>query len=188
MTKWMAVLLLFCGVAVAQGPPPGGPPAGAERRMRREGGPPGGLMGMRWWRESRIVQAVGLSPQQGDQIEQILKSNEPQLGQIRQMLETQEKQLHDLLSADQPDSGQVNTQIDQIAQTRASLEKTNARMHLAIRSVLTPDQWTKLQAQDQLMHQHFESMMRERRDEERRQHGEPPAKPQQPPQELENIV
>ena len=52
-----------------------------------------------------------------------------------------------MLSANPPDTNKVLSQIDHTAQARAELEKANARMLLGIRGVLTPDQWTKLQAE-----------------------------------------
>src|SRR5208337_1966603 len=39
------------------------------------------------------------------------------------------------------DEAQVIAQIDKVAQARANLEKSNAQMLLAIRRVLTVDQW-----------------------------------------------
>jgi len=196
MIKWTAVLLLLCGVAIAQdtppqGPPPGGEPHGREHRMVRgpEGmGPMGPMslgMGPRWWKESRIVQAIGLSDQQTQQIEQIFQQNMGQLHQIHETLGRQERQLHDLLNADQPDSGQINTLIDQIVQTRGALEKNNAQMHLAIRGVLTLDQWKKLQQEMEAMHQQMRERMqyRERRP---RKPGDGEAPPKPPQDELEN--
>jgi Spy/CpxP family protein refolding chaperone len=201
MTKWFAVLLLLCGMAWAQDTPPQGQPPnpeggpGPHRMMRGPGGPEGPGMGMgpRWWKESRIVQAIGLSDQQVQQIEQIFQQNMGQLHQYHQTLQAQEKQLHDLLNADQPNSSQVNAQIDQIVQTRGQLEKNNAQMHLAIRGVLTADQWKKLQAEMETMHQQMRERMqyRERRPgdqyRERRNPGEPPAPPKPPqPEEPQN--
>ena len=193
MIKWMAVLLMLCGVAIAQdtppqGPPPGGGPGGREHRMGLEGMGPGIGMGPRWWKESRIVQAIGLSDQQTQQIEQIFQQNMGQLHQIHETLGRQERQLHDLLNADQPDSGQINTLIDQIVPTRGALEKNNAQMHLAIRGVLTLDQWKKLQQEMENMHQKMRERMqyRERRGEgeyrERKPGDGPPKPPQDEPQ------
>jgi Spy/CpxP family protein refolding chaperone len=53
-----------------------------------------------------------------------------------------------MLAANPPDTNKVLAQIDHTAQDRAELEKANAKMLLSIRNVLTPDQWTKLQAEE----------------------------------------
>ena len=55
--------------------------------------------------------------------------------------------LEPLMSADRPDEAQVLAQIDKVAQARAELEKSNARMLLGIRQVLTADQWKQLKEQ-----------------------------------------
>ena len=52
-----------------------------------------------------------------------------------------------MLAANPPDTNKILAQIDHTAQARAELEKANAKMLLGIRNVLTPDQWTKLQAE-----------------------------------------
>lgn len=43
------------------------------------------------------------------------------------------------------DEAKILAQIDDVANARAELEKANARLLLAIRQVLTQDQWNKLQ-------------------------------------------
>ena len=53
-----------------------------------------------------------------------------------------------MLAANPPDTNKILAQIDQTAQARAELEKANAKMLLGIRNILTPDQWTKLQAEE----------------------------------------
>jgi len=52
-----------------------------------------------------------------------------------------------LMKADQPDEGQILSQIDRVAQARAELEKANARMLLGIRKQLTPEQWKQMEAE-----------------------------------------
>jgi len=56
--------------------------------------------------------------------------------------------LYELRKNDKPDEQQILTQIDRVAQARADLEKSAARMLLSIRRELTPDQVKKL-ADDQ---------------------------------------
>ncbi len=69
-------------------------------------------------------------------------------------LEKQEVQLEPLMEADRPDEAQVIAQIDRVAQARAALEKSNAQMFLAIRRVLSVEQWKKLHSD-----QHMPGMM-----------------------------
>lgn len=57
-----------------------------------------------------------------------------------------------LLDATPFDESKAVMQIDKIADTRAELEKTDAKMLLDIRSVLTAEQWTKLRDRRFAMH------------------------------------
>ena len=184
MTKYFAVVLLLCGVAMAQDappPPPGGPvgPGGHRQHMMPGGlgGGPMGPLGGRWWKQSEIVQELGLTQQQIAQIETIFQSNMAPLKQSMQGLHQQEEQLRTLLNADQPVPAQVNAQIDQIAQSRAALEKSHAQMLLAIRGVLTVDQWQKLQQKQEQFREKMQERMQERRNRKPQQPGDAPPKP-----------
>jgi Spy/CpxP family protein refolding chaperone len=187
MTKYFAMVLLLCGVMLAQDAPPPPPPAGpggGHRQHIGPGGPDGrggplGALGGRWWKQSEIVQELGLSQQQISQIEQIFQTNQPQLKQNMQALHQQEDQLRSLLNADQPVPAQVNAQIDQIAQSRAALEKAHAQMLLAVRGVLTAEQWQKLQQKQEQFREKMQERMQERRNFRKpQQPADAPPKPQ----------
>jgi len=62
-------------------------------------------------------------------------------------VQKQEAMLEPLVEADSPDETQVLAQIDKVAQARAELEKTHARMLLSIRQVLSQEQWKKLKSE-----------------------------------------
>ena len=178
----LLLMLVFTGSLMLgqEGPPPGGPggsPPGAPMGMRtRVIMGPGGMPLMAWWTEPRIVQEVGISQPQVQQIQAIFDQAQPQLTQQAEALRTQEQQLRSLLDAYQPDTGAVNTLIDQIAQGRAGLEKTTARMQFAIRALLTQDQWSKLQDEAKAMQQRMRERMQRRRGPE----GPPPPQPEPP--------
>jgi Spy/CpxP family protein refolding chaperone len=57
-----------------------------------------------------------------------------------------------LLSANPFDQSRAFAQISHIADLRAELEKTDARMLLSLRAVISADQWTKLQSERQFRH------------------------------------
>jgi Spy/CpxP family protein refolding chaperone len=57
--------------------------------------------------------------------------------------------LQPLLDADRPDEAKVAAQLDLIIAARGTLDKDNALMMLAIRRVLSVEQWKKLQALQQ---------------------------------------
>jgi len=130
--------------AGAPAPPPD--PRGAQG-PRHFGPPPMHGMGFgAWWKNSEIVSKLQLSDDQVKRIEQAYLGHRLKLVDLRADLEKQELQLGPLLEADQPDEQKVASQIDQITSARGRLEKENAMMMLAIRRVLTVDQWKKLQS------------------------------------------
>ena len=97
-----------------------------------------------WWRHPEVVTKLSLTPDQVKRIdEQFMKTRE-QLIDMHASLEKQQLELEPLLSANPVDQSKALAQISKIADTRAELEKTDAKMLLSIRAVLTADQWTKM--------------------------------------------
>ena len=142
-TVALLILLLTPGLAVAQMPP--GPPH-----------PPD--LG-KWWKNSEIVRELQLSEPQSNQIEQTFLEHRLKLIDLRAELETQEARLQPLIEADQPDEAKVSAQIDQVLAARGRLEKANAMMMLAIRRVLSVEQWKKLQTIQQQRERMHPGMM-----------------------------
>jgi Spy/CpxP family protein refolding chaperone len=151
----LALAIVFCGLGIAQdapAPPEGpstqmGPQIIARRIMAGPGdrGPVWVNRGAgKWWKDSELMQKIGVSDEQVQRIEKIFQDHRLQLIDLHATLEKQEAILEPLVEADQPDESQVTAQIDKVAQARANLEKSNAQMLLAIRRVLTVDQWKKL--------------------------------------------
>ena len=101
---------------------------------------PGGM----WWKNPAVVQRLTLTPEQTKKMDSIFQQSRLHLIDLKANLEKQNALLEPLLSANPPDTVRALAQIDKVAQARAELEKTNARMLLGIRVVLTPEQWTKL--------------------------------------------
>jgi len=157
-TGRFAFLMILAGaVALAQppqgpggGPPPGGfggpggretpPPPRPSRPPMERSLPPG-----TWWRNPDMVQKLGINSDQQKKIEDVFQQQRLRLVDLDGTLRKEEITLEPLMSADSPDEATILAQIDKVAQARAELEKANARFLFAIRRVLTPDQWKKLQ-------------------------------------------
>jgi Spy/CpxP family protein refolding chaperone len=121
----------------------------------REGGMPGremrGPMGDllppgAWWRNADVVTRIGLTPDQVKRIDDIFLQSRVQLIHMHASLEEEQLMLEPLLNANPVDQGKALAQISKIADTRADVEKADAKMLLGIRGVLNADQWTKLRA------------------------------------------
>lgn len=163
----VVLMLAFACIAVAQGGPGAGmgqmghgpqmgmpcPMEGSGPGMGHGMGPGmghGGMgmgMGGKWWKNSELVKKLGLSESQVQQIEKAFQDHRMQLIDLRATLEKQEVTLQPLVDAERPDEAKVTAQIDKVAQARADLEKSHAKMLLAIRRILTVEQWKQLQAQ-----------------------------------------
>ena len=105
-----------------------------------------GLPG-KWWSNPEMAEKLGLTKDQQAKMDDIFQQSRLKLIDANASLEKEETIMEPLLQADQPDEPKILAQIDRVAQARAELEKTNARMLLGIRKVLTADQWEKLRAE-----------------------------------------
>jgi len=119
--------------------PPNPPhPAPAPEPSRHPG------LGM-WWKNSDIARDLELSSDQISRIEKVFYDHRLKLIDLRADVERQEAYLQPLVEADQPDEAKVGSQIDLLLAARGKLEKANMMMLLAIRKVLSVDQWKKLE-------------------------------------------
>lgn len=149
----LAVMTLITAAAVAQdqgpivlmqgpGPMPMDPMAQGPHAIAI--GPHHGPFGA-WWKNSVVVKELQLTDAQVKQIEQTFLEYRLKLIDLRADVERQETKLQPLLEADQPNEQQVGSQVDAVVAARGKLEKTNTMMMLAIRRVLSVEQWKKLQ-------------------------------------------
>jgi len=169
----LVLFAIFSGIfAVAQQPDGGPPPPGQHAKSDQNGewgggmrsgfhiGPPG-----IWWHNADLIQKLTLTADQQKRMDDILQQNRSQLVDLRTNLQKQETLIEPMLAADQPDTNKILAQVDVTIQARAELEKATARMLLSLRSVLTADQWSKLQSEERENRRMF---MR---------HGGPPGSP-----------
>ncbi len=98
----------------------------------------------RWWKNPVTSQYLGLSADQQKKMDDVVQQFRGSLDQASTNLRVQETVLAPLVSADPVDEGRITAQIDRVAEARAELEKTNGRMLLGLRKLLTPEQWIKL--------------------------------------------
>ena len=151
--------LLMAGMAWAQGPgdcPVAGMGPGMGRGMGHGMGfadhrPPferafqgRGFHG-RWWNNPKVADLLKLTDEQKKQFDDILLAHREKLIDLRANVEKAELALAPLIGDDKPNEAGILAQIDKVAQSRAELEKANARYLLAIRSKLTPEQWKQVE-------------------------------------------
>jgi Spy/CpxP family protein refolding chaperone len=138
----------------------GGRPGGGMDRERgprpgwdRDGGRGDEMLpfGM-WWKNPEVAARIGLSADQQKRISDLFLQSRLQLIHLHATLQEEQLMLEPLMDATPFEEAKAVAQIDKIADTRADLEKTNAKMLLDIRGVLTADQWTKLRSHGRGMH------------------------------------
>jgi Spy/CpxP family protein refolding chaperone len=100
----------------------------------------------KWWKDSNVVKQINLTDAQAQQIEQGFYDHRLRIVDLLGESEKQEIKLQQLIDADQPDEGQINSQVEQVVAARAALEKEHASMMLNVRRVLNGEQWKKLQS------------------------------------------
>ena len=152
-TRWTASLIAVLGTSsllLAQTPPPGpGAPRAPktfEKRIIVHGG-----MGMhgemgKWWREPEISKKLQLSEGQIAQLDQIFYDHRVKLIDHGAEMEKQDLKLQSLLDADQPNEGEIGSQVDLVLAARGKLEREYTFMNLDLRKVLSLDQWRQLKS------------------------------------------
>jgi len=148
-TKWMIALstVALAGIlhgqntSVSTGGAVGithGPKGGRGMVIRREMG--------KWWQNPDIVSKLQLNDGQISQLNQVFYDHKMKLIDYGAEMEKQDLKLQTLLDADQPDEGQVSSQVDQVLAARGKLEREFTMMNLNLRKVLSLDQWRQLKA------------------------------------------
>ena len=99
----------------------------------------------KWWKNSATVREIGLKDAQIEQIEKVFLSHRVKLESLNDEVRHAEEQFKPIMNADKPDQSKVAAQLDKVLAARNNLERENTMMMLAIRDVLTLDQWKKLQ-------------------------------------------
>ena len=135
-----------------QGPPPGRREVAGQPREPEPGPPPIERMLLpgprgKWWDDTELAQRLSLTADQRKRMEDVFQQSRLKLIDLHAAVQKEEATMEPLVAADQPDENRIVAQIDKVAQARAELEKANARMLLAIRRILTPEQFQKLGTQ-----------------------------------------
>lgn len=144
----LAVLVLAGTLAFAQDAPPPPPPPGpgGPGMMGGHGFGHGGMGMGGWWKNSEMAAKLNLTDQQKQQLEKTFTDYRLQLIDQRAAVEREETKLQPLMDADQLDKAKITAQLDSLIAARTKLEKTAAMMHLAMREILTADQYKQLQS------------------------------------------
>jgi len=150
-TRYITLLLAVLGISsglLAQTPPPEprAPRKTFEKHMVMHGEASMRAEMGKWWRDPEISKKVQLSDGQIAQLDQIFYDHRVKLIDHGAEMEKQDLKLQSLLDADQPDEGQIGSQVDLVLAARGKLEREYTFMNLDLRKVLSLDQWRQLKS------------------------------------------
>ena len=149
-TAFLIAVLGTSSLLLAQTPPPvPGTPRATKTFQKRI--VVHGEMGMhgemgKWWREPEISKKLQLSDGQIAQLDQIFYDHRLKLIDHGAEMEKQDLKLQSLLDADQPNEGEIGSQVDLVLAARGKLEREYTFMNLDLRKVLSLDQWRQLKS------------------------------------------
>ena len=141
----------LCSVALAQGPEggsrPGGPRRGGMGMGPREGGMMmGGDPIVRMVMNPKMAESLGLSDAQKEKLKTLNRSPEENREAQTKVREATMKQI-DLMKADKIDEAAVMAAIDEVFELRKAMAKEQAKRVIAVKSILTPEQIAKANAE-----------------------------------------
>ena len=144
MTRFVTVLFLVlfcCCTVIAQ--MPSNAPRGAMPGFNLQ--PPRALSGD-WWRDPEIVNELHLSDAQRKQLEQVSLTMKLSLINAAATAATAVVKGESALNGDQLDESAYNQQVTTAADAASKLAKDIGGTLLAMRKILTPEQWRKLES------------------------------------------
>lgn len=100
----------------------------------------------KWWENSEVAKKLQLSDDQVSKLNDIFYDHRLKLIDEQAEVEKQNLKLQRILDQDNPDEGQVGTQVDQELAARGRLEREFTMMNLDLRKVLSVAQWRQLKA------------------------------------------
>jgi Spy/CpxP family protein refolding chaperone len=123
--------------------------------------PPG-----KWWENERLSQRIGLSSEQREQIDELVYDHAHRMIDLNADIKRTELELANLVGQPEFDSDRVRTAFSAFQQARHALEMERFEMLLAVREVLSTEQWGLIQE--------MQKEMRRRRMSQQERFGGPP--------------
>jgi Spy/CpxP family protein refolding chaperone len=98
---------------------------------------------------------LGLSDEQKAQIQQLLLDTRKKNIDVEAKQKLARIELHELMNADSPDQGKINTKIGELSKLHETLMRNRIESKLAIQKILTPEQRKKAKQMGPWMHERF---------------------------------
>lgn len=114
----------------------------------------------KWWQSDEVVSEIGLTAEQGADIEAIFQSLRPKLRELAHRLHREEDELTAIMHAMQAEEWEVALQIDKVEAARSALSKTRTLMLYRMHKTLTAEQSEALHAMWERRRSHGQSSSR----------------------------
>lgn len=116
----------------------------------------------KWWQSDAVAAEIGLTEEQGADIEAIFQFLRPKLRELARRLEREEDELTAIMHAMQAEEWEVALQIDKVEAARSALSKTRTLMLYRMHRTLTAEQSEALHAMWERRRSHGQSSSRDR--------------------------
>ena len=116
----------------------------------------------KWWESNEVASEIGLTRDQGAEIEAIFQSLRPRLREFAHRLHREEDELTAIMHAMQAEEWEVALQIDRVEAARSALSKTRTLMLYRMHKTLTAEQSEALHAMWERRRSHGQSSSRGR--------------------------
>lgn len=134
--------LATIGAALAAASPgghggPGGPGDPGREHHRHPG---------KWWQSPEIVKELALDARQQDELDRLHRESRERSIDLRAALEKKELALEDAVEGDPFDEGRARAAASEVATGRSELGKQELELRIAVRKVLSGEQFAKLRS------------------------------------------
>jgi Spy/CpxP family protein refolding chaperone len=131
-------LLLLCGTVWSQATP------GLNRRgvPQPNNNPASGT----WWRTPKAEQ-IGVTPEQRKKLDELWQQHRLRRIDLEAAVQKAQLSMEPLWQSDSPDEAKILAQFDRLSVAQAEVRKDELRTQLAMRHIVTAEQWRKLHEQ-----------------------------------------
>ncbi len=98
----------------------------------------------RWWENPRLVRRLGLTERQRERIRTLVYEHAQRMVDLNADVRHAELELERQVSGDAVDPDAARRAFDALVKARTALERERFELLLAVRQVLTPEQWETL--------------------------------------------
>jgi len=104
-----------------------------------------GERGIKWWKEPKIVNELGLTGEQVNNIERIFSSYKGQIIDLESKLKQKEAEYRKKNKDPNSSSAEIESLYNDVEEIKTRLSRLKVDMFLEIRTLLTPEQRERLQ-------------------------------------------